>query len=317
MRGEPGWDIVPEVDADRGELDHRQAGQGRVLRHRTRPACCATAGITHIILTGITTDVCVHTTMREANDRGYECLLLSRLHRRHRPGNYQAALKMVHDAGRACSARSRRSSALLASLWRSTPWADDIPYTITGLLDGYRSRRFAPREVIDIDLARLVASGDRAVWIGDPDPERMTSGPGGSGRPASRGVSPRADPAGSAVSRSPSRTTSMSPGSDHGRVPGVRPTVPAGRGDAVAVDRLLEAGAVLVGKTNLDQFATGLVGTRGRPTARCTTFDQPGVHRGGTSSGSASRSPPASCRCPRHRHRRSGRVPAAFNGIVG
>jgi len=42
--------------------------------------------------------------------------------------------------------------------------SDDIPYTITGLLDGYRSRRFSPREVIDSTLARLVASGDRRMF---------------------------------------------------------------------------------------------------------------------------------------------------------
>ncbi len=65
-----------------------------------------TRGITHIILTGITTDVCVHTTMRDANDRGYECLLLSDCTGATDYGNYQAALKMIDDAGR----RLRRAS---------------------------------------------------------------------------------------------------------------------------------------------------------------------------------------------------------------
>ena len=89
---------VPEVAPVDGEFIVDKPGKGAFYATNL-DLLLRTRGITHLILTGITTDVCVHTTMREANDRGYECLILADCTGATDPANHTAALHMVTMQG--------------------------------------------------------------------------------------------------------------------------------------------------------------------------------------------------------------------------
>ena len=98
IRGEYGHDILDELAPVDGEVVIDKPGKGAF--YATELSSILTdAGITQLLITGVTTEVCVHTTTREANDRGYECLVVSDCVGSYFPEFQRVGLEMIKAQG--------------------------------------------------------------------------------------------------------------------------------------------------------------------------------------------------------------------------
>lgn len=98
ISGEPGVDIVPALQPQDGEIVLDKPGKGMFYATGLHERLQA-LGITHLIFTGVTTEVCVQTSMREANDRGYDCLIVEDGTESYFPEFKAAALAMIAAQG--------------------------------------------------------------------------------------------------------------------------------------------------------------------------------------------------------------------------
>jgi nicotinamidase-related amidase len=96
--GEPGNRIIDELRPLANELEITKPGKGAFYATNLDDMLKA-RGITHLLISGVTTEVCVQTTMREANDRGYQCLLIEDATESYFPAFKRATLEMITAQG--------------------------------------------------------------------------------------------------------------------------------------------------------------------------------------------------------------------------
>ena len=114
VAGEPGNQIIPELAPVDGEIVIDKPGKGAFYAtglHETLQQ----AGISHLVFMGVTTEVCVQTSMREANDRGYDCLLLEDCTESYFPHFKAATVEMLRAQG-AIVGWTASSAQLIAAL---------------------------------------------------------------------------------------------------------------------------------------------------------------------------------------------------------
>ncbi|MBA55460.1 MAG: isochorismatase [Pseudomonadales bacterium] len=98
IRGEPGHDIIPELYPIAGEMVIDKPGKGAFYQTDLE-LILTTGGISTLLVCGVTTEVCVHTTIREGNDRGYRCVAVSDCCASYFDEFHETGLRMIKAQG--------------------------------------------------------------------------------------------------------------------------------------------------------------------------------------------------------------------------
>ncbi|KAF2772235.1 amidase signature enzyme [Teratosphaeria nubilosa] len=317
VRGEFGHDIIDELKPHPDEVVIDKPGKGSFWNTDLHRGLLA-RGITHLLIAGVTTECCVNGTFREAGDRGFECCVLADCTNGFDASFVSKTLEMLCSYDGLFGFVLDSSTELLnvmnqqiSSIARA-PLQPEDSLTIASLQAAYRNGARPVTEVAQTVHARIndYQSKDPAVWIYRRSLEQLLNDANaimerfaGQPLPALYGI-PFAVKDNIDVA---TITTTAACGA-YAYVPARSATV---------VTSLLEAGALFVGKTNLDQLATGLAGCRSPYGYPRSVYGNDRV-AGGSSSGSAVAVGAGLVSFALGTDTAgSGRVPAAFNGITG
>ena len=316
VRGEYGHDIIDELKPLPGEVVIDKPGKGSFWNTTIHRSLLA-RGITHLLIAGVTTECCVNSTAREAADRGFECCILSDCTSGFEASFASKALDML------CSYDGLfgfvgESTELVKCVPVQTPTPPESPTVFDGDLSPaalgrlYRSRRVRPTDVVKDVLQRIqdYSLRDPAVSTHLESPDAVLQ--------AAHALEDRF--AGQPLPQLYGLPFAVKDNIDVAQVPTTAASsaytyTPAE--DATVVRKLREEGAIFVGKTNLDQLATGLSGCRSPFGSPRSVYSTSRIS-GGSSSGSAVAVGAGLVSFALGTDTAgSGRVPAAFNGVTG
>lgn len=323
-RGEYGHDIVDELQPLPGEIVIDKPGKGSFWNTTILHDLKARA-ITHLIVAGVTTECCFATTIREANDRGFECCGIEEATSGYNDACFKkSTLDMIHWSQGLFGFIGNLKALLdvLTPLSTSgqvadatppqTPPAFDGDLTISSLQRAYKNG-LSPVAVIEAVYNKIEAykAVDSAVWIHLVPKEQALEA---ASKLATRFTDRSALPPlfGLPFSVKDSIDVQGIPTTTACEVLSHVPST-----SAVVFDKVISEGALFMGKVNLDQLATGLVGCRSPYGTTHSVFHKDYIS-GGSSSGSAvSVGANLVSFSLATDTAGSGRVPAGFNGIVG
>lgn len=323
VRGEYGHDIIDDLKPRPGEVVIDKPGKGSFWStdfHRRLMA----RDITHLLLCGVTTECCVTTTAREANDRGFECCILSDGTGGFNSTFVEVSLEMISsfDGLFGFTAKSQELLTLVGSPSqnlttppKTPPIHRDIDLSLTSLRNIYRERALSPSDIMTTVWEHCKASQESGsnIWIHLRSKENILADVHALTQkyistpfedlPVLFGV-PFAIKDNIDFKGIPTTAACL----QYSYMPSET---------AIVVSTLLDAGAILIGKTNMDQFATGLSGCRSPYGTVHSVYGQ-NLISGGSSSGSAVAVAAGLVTFSLGTDTAgSGRVPAALNGIVG